>query len=92
MFLKYDFDNDQALRDFIVGQSRLLDSPFGIADWSMKGARPEPNCKCEARRSIERSDKVVVMAACKTYKAPGVAEEVKMAREAGITLIIGCPK
>ena len=87
VFVSFDFDNDRALKDFIVGQSRLPDSPFEIADWSMKEAAPQRNWKREARRRIKRSNKVVVIAGRKTRKAPGVTQEVKMAREEGISVI-----
>ena len=32
VFISFDFDNDKRLKDFIVGQSRLPDSPFQIID------------------------------------------------------------
>jgi hypothetical protein len=30
VFVSFDFDNDKVLKDFIVGQSRLPDSPFEV--------------------------------------------------------------
>ncbi len=35
VFVSYDFDNDKTLKDFIVGQSRLPDSPFEVIDHSL---------------------------------------------------------
>ncbi len=32
VFISFDFDNDEALKNLIVGQSRLPDSPFEIFD------------------------------------------------------------
>ena len=41
VFVSFDFDNDKALKEFIIGQSKLPDSPFEVADWSMKEAAPQ---------------------------------------------------
>ena len=38
VFVSYDFDNDKQLKDFIIGQSRLPDSPFEVIDCSLKEA------------------------------------------------------
>lgn len=40
VFVSFDFDNDKTLKDFIVGQSKLPDSPFDVADHSLKEAQP----------------------------------------------------
>ena len=83
VFVSFDFDNDKALKDFIIGQSRNPDSPFEVADWSMKERTLRLSWEDEARERINRSDVVIVMVGNSTYKAPGVLKEVKMAREAG---------
>lgn len=80
VFVSFDFDNDKILKDFIIGQSKLSDSPFEISDWSMKEAAPQANWEAEARARISRSDMVIVVVGPKTYKAPGVLKEVKIAR------------
>jgi hypothetical protein len=80
VFVSFDFDNDKILKDFIVGQSKLSDSPFEISDWSIKEAAPQANWEAEARTRIIRSDMIIVMVGLKTYKAPGVLKEVKIAR------------
>ena len=80
VFVSFNFDNDKVLKDFIVGQSKLSDSPFEISDWSMKEAAPQANWEAEARARISRSDMVIVMVGPKTDKAPGVLKEVKIAR------------
>ena len=80
VFVSFDFDNDKIVKDFIVGQSKLSDSPFEISDWSMKEAAPQANWEAEARARISRSDMVIVMVGLKTYRAPGVLKEVKIAR------------
>ena len=85
VFVSFDFDNDKTLKDFIVGQAKLPDSP--VADWSMKEAAPERNWEQEAEARIRRSDVVIVMVGPKTHKAPGVLKEVAMARRNGIPII-----
>ncbi len=81
VFISFDFDNDKKLRDFIVGQSRLPDSPFEIIDTSLKEAAPMKTWEDKARVAIKRSDIVLVMVGPQTYKAPGVLKEVGMARQ-----------
>lgn len=80
VFVSFDFDNDKALKDFIIGQSRLPDSPFECLDFSMKEAAPERNWEIEAERKINMSDMVIVMVGQTTYRAPGVRKEVAIAR------------
>ena len=87
VFVSFDFDNDRALEIFIVGQSKLPDSPFEIENWSMKEAAPENNWEAEARARIKRSDTVIVMVGPKTYRARGVLKEVKIARALGKQVI-----
>jgi hypothetical protein len=36
VFTSFDFDHDESLRNLLVGQARNPDSPFEIADWSVK--------------------------------------------------------
>ncbi len=80
VFVSFDFDNDKKLKDFIIGQSRLADSPFEISDHSLKEAAPEHNWEAKADAAIARSDIVVVMVGPNTYRAHGVLKEVRMAR------------
>jgi hypothetical protein len=83
VFVSFDFDNDKTLKEFIIGQSRLADSPFEVADWSMKEAAPQRNWEQEAERRIKSVDVVIVMVGPQTYRAQGVLKEVAMARSAG---------
>lgn len=86
-FVSFDFDNDKALKDFIIGQSRLPDSPFEVIDTSLKEAAPERTWEEKARAAIRRSDIVLVMVGPKTHRAPGVLKEVAMAREANVPIV-----
>lgn len=87
VFISFDFDNDQELKHTIVGQARLADSPFSVADQSLKEAAPDRQWKQKAREAIKRSDMVVVMVGPNTHQAPGVLAEVKMAREEGRRIV-----
>lgn len=91
VFISFDYDNDKALKDFLVGQSKNTDSPFSISDWSMKEAAPEDYWEKEAEGRISRSDMVIVMVGPKTHNAPGVLKEVRITRklEKPIYQIIG---
>ena len=65
VFISFDFDfdsdNDRVLRDFMLGQAKLPDSPFEVIDHSLKEAAPERNWETKARAAIARSDIVIVM-------------------------------
>ncbi len=87
VFISFDFDNDKRLKDFIVGQARLPDSPFEIIDTSLKEAAPMKTWADKARTAIKMSDMVLVMVGPKTHKAPGVLIEVQMARQEMIPIV-----
>lgn len=91
VFVSFDFDHDKIVKEFVIGQSRLPDSPFTVIDTSLKEAAPEATWEEKARLAIVRSDVVMVMVGQYTHRAPGVLKEVRMAREAGkpIFQIIG---
>ena len=87
VFVSFDFDNDKKLKEFVIGQSKNSDSPFEVADWSMKEAAPQRNWEDEAESRIKRSDLVMVMVGPETHKAPGVLKEVEMARRNNIRIV-----
>lgn len=91
VFVSFDYDNDKTLKDFLIGQSTLPDSPFDVIDYSIKEAAPEWNWEHKAENAIKRSEIVIVMVGPYTYKARGVLKEIAMAREARkpIVQIIG---
>lgn len=86
VFISYDYDNDSALKEFLVGQSKLPDSPFEISDWSIKVA--SPTWKDEARTRIRASDTVAVICGQHTHTATGVATEVEIAQDESITYFL----
>lgn len=81
VFVSFDFDNDKTLKDFLIGQAKLDDSPFEVIDFSLKEAAPEKTWLEKARAAISRAEVFIVMLGPKTKNAPGVLKEVKIANE-----------
>lgn len=86
VFISFDYDHDVDLKNALVGQSRLPDSPFTITDMSIKTA--SPGWKVDARRRIKGCDVVVVMCGQRTHTATGVGVELKIAQEEGISYFL----
>jgi len=87
VFVSFDFDNDKTLKTFIIGQSKLPDSPFEIVDLSLKEAAPEKDWERKADAAIARSDLVLVLVGADTWRAPGVIKEIAMARARNIKIV-----
>ena len=87
VFVSFDFENDLALKHFVVGQARHPEYGFEIVDCSLREAAPERKWKERAMAAIKRSDVVLVIVGQNTHRAPGVLAEVKMARAAGIRVV-----
>jgi len=81
VFVSFDFDNDKALKDFIIGQAKNSDSPFEVSDHSLKEAKPEKDWLEHAKRAIGRSDVFIIMLGPKTKNASGVLKELNVAIE-----------
>ena len=81
VFISFDFDNDARLKDALVGQARYPNSPFSVADWSLKEEQKEREWKAKAKARINRSEIVVVICGTRTHSANGVASELAMAQE-----------
>lgn len=79
VFISFDYDNDLDLKNLLVGQAKNPDSPFEIADWSIKD--PSADWKVKARERIRRVDVVAVICGHHTDTAVGVNEEIRIARE-----------
>lgn len=80
VFTSFDFDNDEDLRNLLVGQSRHPDSPFDMADWSVK----EPmtgDWKAKVRKRIRQAEQMIVLCGEKTHTATGVSAELKIAQD-----------
>jgi len=81
-FISFDYDHDSDLKTMLVGQARHADTPFVIADWSVK-EHQTGNWKEKVRRRIRAVDVVIVLCGNRTHTATGVSEELRIARAEG---------
>jgi len=81
-FISFDYDHDSDLRIMLIGQSKNEDSPFEIADWSVKDELPG-DWKEKVRRRIKVIEQVIVICGEYTDSASGVNAELKMTQEEG---------
>ncbi len=79
VFVSFDYDHDAALKDVLIGQSKLPDSPFSINDFSLK--ETSPDWQQEARKATEECEVFIVLLGEHTYQAQGVKREVQMAKQ-----------
>ena len=79
-FIGFDFEHDEDLRNLLVGQSKNEDSPFEIADWSVKDEL-SGDWKDKVRNRIKKVDQVIVICGEHTDTATGVSVELKMTQE-----------
>lgn len=86
-FISFDYDHDETLKVFLVGQAKNSDTPFEIADWSIKEAIDE-NWKEKARTRIRSVDVVCVICGEHTDTAAGVSAEVLIAQEEGVSYFL----
>tara|TARA_R110002110_G_scaffold407274_1_gene628082 strand:+ start:118 stop:507 length:390 start_codon:yes stop_codon:yes gene_type:complete len=80
VFTGFDFDHDEDLRNLLVGQSKKSDSPFEMADWSVK----EPmigDWKEKVRKKLRSVDQVIIICGEHTGSAVGVSAELTIAQE-----------
>ncbi len=87
VFISFDFDNDQFLRDSLIGQCKHNDTPFDMEDWSVKAPWNQDEWKEKCLTKIKKCDLVVVMVGEKTSTCSGVKAEIKMAQEAGVPVV-----
>ncbi|WP_289368183.1 TIR domain-containing protein [Pantoea stewartii] len=80
VFISFDYDHDAALKVLLVGQSKHEDSPFELADWSIK-EHIDQNWKDKARSRIRAVDVVCIICGLHTHTATGVSAELKIAIE-----------
>jgi hypothetical protein len=81
-FVSFDYDHDLDLKTLLVGQAKNSDSPFEIADYSVK----EPmtgNWKAKVKERIKLVGMVIVMCGEHTDTATGVSAELEIAQELG---------
>lgn len=97
LFISFDYDNDLSLKTLLVGQSKHDDSPFEIADFSVKDHLPG-DWKEKVRTRIRGVDQVCVLCGTSTHTARGVSAELTIAREEQVPYFLlagyseGCTK
>lgn len=79
VFISFDYDHDEILKNFLVGQSKNSDSPFELADWSIK-EHIDHRWQDKARARIRAVDVVAVICGQHTNTATGVSAELKIAQ------------
>ena len=87
VFISFDYDHDEILKTFLVGQAKNKDSPFDLADWSIKEHIDE-NWKAKARTRIKSVDVVCVICGKHMDTAAGVSAELKIAQEEGVSYFL----
>lgn len=83
VFISFDFDHDSDLKNLLVGQSKNPDSPFELADFSVKEAM-SGDWKTKVRTRIKGCNLMIVICGEKTDKATGVSAELRIAQEEDI--------
>ena len=81
-FISFDYDHDADLKTMLAGQAKNPDSPFEIADYSVR----EPltgDWKRKVKEKIKLVGVVVVMCGEHTDSATGVSAELKIAQDLG---------
>jgi hypothetical protein len=82
VFISFDYDHDEDLRNLLAGQAQHPDTPFEMKDRSLR----EPltgDWKEKFRRRLQNIDVVAVICGEQCHNAAGVAAELRIAREAG---------
>jgi hypothetical protein len=80
LFVAFDYDHDESLRNLLMGQAKHPDTPFEMHDWSVK----EPfagDWKAKVRTKIRSVDQVIVLCGEHTHTATGVSTELAIAQE-----------
>ena len=79
VYISFDYDHDSDLKTLLVGQAANEDSPFNIADWSIK--EPSSDWKDKARERIKRAEQMIVLCGEYTDTATGINAEIAIARD-----------
>jgi hypothetical protein len=80
VFISFDYDHDEDLRTLLANQATFPDSPFEIANWSVREAFTG-NWQEKVKQRIRQVGQVAVICGHHTNTATGVAAELRIARE-----------
>jgi len=87
VFISFDYDHDEILKTFLVGQAKHEDSPFELTDWSIK-EELSGDWKKNARTRIKGVDIVAVICGEHTDTAAGVSAELGIAQEEDVSYFL----
>ena len=87
IFVSFDFDNDESLKTFLLNQTRSLDCPFELPQFSFQTARSMKHWEEKTDRAIRQSDVLLVLVGLKTFSSKTVAKEIQMAKAASIPIV-----
>jgi hypothetical protein len=87
VFISFDYDHDETLKTFLVGQAKHDGSPFELADWSIKEAITG-DWKKKAATRIKDVDVVAVICGEHTDTATGVSAELTIAQEQDVNYFL----
>jgi len=79
VFISFDYDHDEDLRNLLVGQAKNPDTPFQIADWSVKEMMTG-NWQEKVRTRIRQTELLIVICGEYTHTATGVSVELTIGR------------
>jgi hypothetical protein len=82
VFISFDFDHDEGVKNMLAGQAKNSDSPFDFTDGSVK-EHLTGDWKEKVRRRMDNIDVVAVLCGEHTHMASGVAAELSIAQEKG---------
>ena len=75
LFVSFDYDNDEILKTFLIGQSKHEDTPFDVTDASVK-EHLTGDWQAKVRARINNADVVCVLCGTKTHTASGCRHRV----------------
>jgi len=90
IFVCTDLVHDKKLIDFVIVQSKKLDSPFYIVGHSKPWQLPEREWRENLKKNISLAELIFIMVGKKTFKAPNVLEEVEIAYNLGKPILQFC--
>ena len=88
VFISFDFDHDEDSLNLLVEQSSNPDSPFEIADRSVRESMTG-DWKVKVRERIKKTDQMIVICGKHTNAATGVSAELRIAQEVGYFFFLG---
>lgn len=80
VFISFDYDNDSDLKNLLVGQSKNDDTPFDMADYSVK-EELSGDWKEKVRARIKKVEQVIIICGEHTDTASGVNVELGLAQD-----------